>query len=408
MGVEGDTNALRQPPEWPKAVQGSDGVANRGLLFLHADADQELDLLALGRGQSIAHLALGLGQGRFGAPEPLRTDRLGMGAGSAVLSDFDDDGDQDLSYLSTLSNNDEPRRARATVLLNQGDGSFVARISDFDGYVGPSLSGDFNEDGHADLVVAVPASNQEPGHSTQLLKLFGRGDGTFELAPGTPLRVNNLSATQLLWGSLHDAGSQELVIAGNDDSGQGAFAIHQPLAERVAPPAIVNLPDEQGPHQVKAADLDGDGRDELVFYSANQRNVSTLHFAVDAAPAVTRHHVEGDLYALAEGLTLADLNRDGNLDLLLPGSDTRSTEGFLFGPVLIVAYGDGLGRFGSHRVLQLAASDGEFGAEALSADLNHDAQPDLVLGTYGASGAAGRTFTVLGPLSGDEPASEPF
>jgi len=295
------------------------------------------------------------------------------------------------------------------VLLNRGDGTFEARVSDFDGYAGPCVAGDLNRDGHLDLVVAMPASNQEPGLSTQLLELHGGGDGTFALGPGTPLRIADLSATQLLWASIRTEGARELVIAGHDEAGMGAFAIRPWSDDRQGRPQLVNLPDEEGPHQVKAADLDGDGREELVFYSASQRNVNTLHFGRDdETPDVTRHHVQGDLYALAEGLTLVDIDGDANLDLLLPGSDTRSTEGFHFGPVLIAAYGDGLGGFGSHRVLQLAESDGEFGAQALSADLNRDGTPDLLLGSYGSSGAAGRTFTLLGPLSGDAAPRDPF
>ena len=69
-----------------------------------------------------------------------------------------------------------------------------------------------------------------------------------------------------------------------------------------------------------------------------------------------------------------------------------------FGPVLIVAYGDGTGHFGGHRVLQLAESDGEFGAQALSADLNADGELDLLLGTYGSASQGGRTAVLFGPL----------
>ncbi len=405
-GVSRDTPALVRPPEWPARVQWSDAVANQRQMPLDADADGVLDLLLLGRGSAIAYLARGLGDGGFSEPTLIRNDRLALVEGATSLADVNADGLLDLIYLSALSNNDTPRRARATALVSQGDGHFVARVSDFDGYAGPITATDLDGDGRLDLLVACPGSNDEARGQSYLFALLGAGDGTFSPSAQPPVQLPDLSTAQLLIANLHGVNAsapstQTLVVAGRDRQGQGSFSLHALSNSQIGPAELVQVLGEPAPHAVAAADLDGDGRSELVFYSAQERNVTSVRFETRRGALVSKlepHAVEGDLYALSEGFSVADLDLDGKPDLLLPGSDTRSTDGFRFGPVLIAAFGDGSGHFDRHRVLQLAARDGEFGAHALAADLDGDGVQDLSLATYGTEGASGRIGVLLGPL----------
>ncbi len=399
--VTRDTSALVRPPEWPRRVQWSDAIANQGQLPLQADADGVLDLLLLGRGPAVAYLARGRGDGSFQAPELIHSDRLGVVTGATAAVDVNADGFTDLVYLSALSNNDAPRRARVTALLSRGDGSFEARVSDFDGYAGPLTATDLNADGHPDLLVACPASNQERSGQSLLFALIAAGDGTFAPRTEAPVRLPKLSSSQLLTAKLRGPHSPSLIVAGHDEHGAGVLSVHSLSGAQIGASELALPLGAAAPFKLTAADLDGDGRSELVFYSATERRVTSIRFDLTGGTLVSelmQHEVEGDSYALSEGFSLTDIDDDGALDLLLPASDTRSTEGYRFGPVLILAYGDGTGRFDSHRVLQLAARDGEFGAHAFAADLNADGVQDLSLGTYGILGASGRTGVLLGPL----------
>lgn len=399
-GVEGDSSALSAPPQWPEGVHWSPSNANQGRFAIDADDDGIIDLLLLGRGPDIAFLARGRGDGRFETPRPVHSDRLGRVEGGAAVADVNHDGLSDLVYLSALSNNDAPRRARVTTLLGRRDGSFEARVSDFDGYAGPLLALDADGDRQTDLVIAFSGSNQDPRFGTYLLSLRGQGDGTFAASERAPGRVEGLTPTQLLQASIQGKAAPSLIVVGHDAKGRAAFVVrNQTSDEGGDDSAIVRLSDGAAEVTAQVADLDLDRRDELVFFDATERTLTSVQFSHGARSVLVSQNVPGDLYALASDFAVADLNHDGLLDLVLPGSATRSTEGFRFGPVLIVSLGDGAGHFDPHRVLQLAAKDGEFGAQALTADVDADGELDLLLGTYGTESDSGRTAVLCGPLT---------
>lgn len=400
-GVDNDTNALVHPPEWPRNVRWSESIASEQPVATDVDGDGTLDLVLLGRGANIGYWARGTGAGDFDAPVLIHSDRLAAAEHATLVADVNGDGRSDIVYLSTLSNNDAPRRARVTSLLSLGDGRFEPRVSNFDGYVGPLAATDLNGDGLTDLVVACPGSNQEPSPLTYLFPLLGQGDGTFRVGFDPPQRLDGLSATQLLLAPIYDEEDSALLVVGHDAEGRGSLSIHGTKHGRIGRSQLRHVLDEKAPQRALAADLDGDGLSELLFFSASARSLTGIRFEREKsalAPVLLQRQVEGDSYALSDGFAVADIDADGTPDLLLPGSDTRSTEGFRFGPVLIVAFGDGAGHFEDHRVLQLAARDGEFGAQAFAADLDDDGALDLTLSTYGSTGSSGRTGVLLGPL----------
>jgi hypothetical protein len=92
---------------------------------------------------------------------------------SVATADFNGDGKPDPALP-------EPGAKSVAVYLNQGGGAFGAPVVTtfaIDDTVGSLLTGDFNEDGKADLVVS--------GDEVSVV-LLGKGDGTFTALPAIP------------------------------------------------------------------------------------------------------------------------------------------------------------------------------------------------------------------------------
>ncbi len=398
-----DVDALAAPPEWPEAVVWSEqGGAADGVLALDATDDSERDLVLLGRGSEVGRLSRGLGQGRFDAATPLRDDRLGAVRHSTMRIDANGDGRDDLVYASSLTDNHEPRRARLTTLLNQGDGTFIPRVSELPGYAGPTAAADLDGDGQAELIVAYGRSNQEPSARTYLDVLEGDGSGGF-VEGRFHVRIDGVGPTQLLATRLRSAERHELVVLGPGDDGTSRLW--------VLPISDVGLPDEGdavavptpgfAPERILSADLDADGREELVLASEQGQRLMLISFTLletsTLVPIVREVSLAAESYALTAQLDVADFDDDGYLDLALPGSDTRSEGGFALGPCVVIAYGDAELSFARRRVLQVAASAHEFGAHVVASDLDESARPDILLLTHGSSGQPSRSAVLFDP-----------
>ena len=214
------------------------------------------------------------------------------------------------------------------------------------------VTGDLNGDGIPDLLVAVN------GSPNALLSYLGNGDGTFTLKATTP--TPNSGGVVVLAdfnndGILDFATSGNLMALGNGD---GTFQ---------SPTAIVASPPSGGFSGIAAGDINKDGWPDLVLTSDV--------FPTNADATVLLNNQQGGFTqvptkfgALTYEPILADLNGDGDLDLILTG-----------GSGVEVYVGNGTGHFESWGSLE-----GPFGATngfAVVADVNGDGIPDvLVLG----------------------------
>jgi hypothetical protein len=112
-------------------------------------------------------IALGKGDGTFRKPRKIFT--VSQLSDGVVASDFNGDGKLDLVFLVG---------EQTVVLMGKGDGMFQRPIY-YSAY-GPIVTGDFNSDGHTDLL-------ENCGDNCTFLFL-GKGDGTFE----KPQQINGL------------------------------------------------------------------------------------------------------------------------------------------------------------------------------------------------------------------------
>lgn len=227
-----------------------------------------------------------------------------------VVADFNGDGKPDIAVSNFDTNT-------IAVFLNDGTGNFGAPVvtpvqltSSLGLNVGALAVGDFNQDGKPDLVVSTIA-----GMQTSIV-LLGNGDGTFSQQPPIPNSFGFLSA--------------------------------------------------------KVVDLNGDGHQDLVF-------------ALNGSIAVSLGNGDGTFGAMAVlpsgsfpgayfGLTVADFNGDGKLDIAATDALSGSND---FGTLVFYA-GKGDGTFANPTATSLAISS--FPGSLASGDFNGDGKQDLLIG----------------------------
>ncbi len=265
---------------------------------------------------------------------PRSSDRhfaVGRAPGSVLVEDFNGDGRLDLVVANE-------KGGSVSVLLDDGKGGFsTSRGSPF--AAGPSpndlAGGDFNGDGRADLAIA----NHETQHLTVLL---GDGRGAFAPAPSSP-------ATVVVRPHVHS-------VAAGDFNGDGSLdLVTDSWAEdrlvilfgdgkgRFATPGTYVAVGKHPYQRVRVADLNGDGRTDIISPNLEGDNVTILlsdgtgNFRQPAGSPVPC----GDS---PFNVAVGDVNADGKPDLAIVNSPS-STSDRSGQDGLTILIGDGLGTF---------------------------------------------------------------
>lgn len=266
--------------------------------------------------------------------------------------------DQTANVASLLGNGDGSFRTQTTFAFTTDHGTQTAMVADLNG------------DRKADLVLV----NEKTGKGEVML---GNGDGTFHMqqtftfSPDRGLQavaaadVNGDGKADLIF--VNQMAGWGLAIQGNSD---GMFRTQQTFT--FAP--------DHGAQEVSVADLNGDGKADLVFVdrkagigeallgdaTTSFRTQVTFTFAPDRG---------------AQAVTVADLNGDGKADLVIVDAKTGKGEALL---------GVGDGTFHTQATFTFAP---DRGAQAVAvADLNGDGKADLLL----VDAKAGKGETMLG------------
>ncbi len=251
--------------------------------------------------------------------------------------------------------------------------SFQPAVTYDTGQQGPTsvTVADFNGDGRLDVVTANSQST--------VGVLFGNSDGTLQSATTYPAGFEQSS---IAVADFNGDGKLDVVTSGESSSvpfaasvllGNGAGGF-EPVAEYSS--------GGDDDNSVAAADLNGDGNPDIVvanWYGVNGRDaaIGVLLGNGDGTFKPTVSYDPGGV--IANAVAIADVNRDGKLDVLVAetGCNSCSTSG------IAVLLGNGDGTFQSAKTFGTGGSggaEGFFAGESLAvADVNGDGKPDVAV-----------------------------
>ena len=296
------------------------------------------------------NLSVLLGNGSGGFAAALTYSSGANYAVGVTIADFNRDGNPDLAVANDLNTSVD----NLGILLGDGSGAFAPVVRYSSGGNNPHFvtTGDFNDDGIADLVVSNRTS-----HTVGVL--LGTGAGGFDTA--VTYSSGGMYPRRLAVGDFNADGKLDIAVASDTHDvgvllgdGLGGFAA-----------AVTYASGGASPESVTVGDFNADGHPDLAVTNTGSHDVGVLlGLGTGGFAPATVHGAGGQG---PQAVAVGDFDGDGHVDLAV-ANYTTSTIGIL--------WGTGRGDFAAG--VDIAAGPGP--SSLAVSDLNGDGRNDLVTG----------------------------
>ena len=315
------------------------------------NGDKKLDLVVSDQYDSALYVLLGKGDGTFQTAVGYVTDWASQ---SVVLADFNRDGKLDVAVGNTSG-------AQGTLVLGNGDGTLrTGYDSGFSStnYAYGITSADFNNDGNLDVAYAT-------GNGIDIS--LGSSHGV--LGPRSNVSLTGgVGAIYVTAADLNHDGNIDLVASTSGFAGTNQVAVLLGKGNgKFSAPVFYPTGNTSGPGVVAVADINGDGKPDIVISSPDgSLNVLLGKGNGTFEKAITTAGATGT----ASYIAIGDFNKDGKLDVALANYSGSTVE---------VLLGNGDGTFHS----PIATPSLSYPQALVTGDFNKDGKLDLAV----ASGA---------------------
>ena len=369
-------------------VGGNTVVSPRTFALVDVNGDNLPDFLDVEAG--FVSVYLNNGDGTFGGPSGIAAENYSVVFEylypNLAVSDFNGDGKADFAFTDFFYD-------RASIYFGNGDGSFQGAPQIAESSPTPAIPAelqvttalDVNGDGKQDILVADEGNNSTTG-VLQIQSGIGDGKGNFTYKTAlSGSSIYNLEDILTQTGDFNGDGLQDILLYSTTSSGAPVISVSLSNGDGTFQhPVAIRLPNAplQLPANVAVGDVNGDGKQDLViaYEGDGPSGVASGYYVALGNGDGTFQQVAFTAYGSELYLPLlADVNGDGNLDLVLVDNPVDYDGSFPF--QVTVLLGDGKGAFSSGIPLTLNTSN--LIENAFVSDLNKDGKQDVVLFTGG-------------------------